>query len=140
MSAESQSNNQDNIVDKISSTFNLNKDEVQKVFDQNREEHRAEMEAKMEERLNTAVSDGKLTQDQATKIKAKKAELKTFMESQKDSSHEDRHEAMQAKRNELKQWAEENDIPDEYIQFMHGRDLRHGKSNVDGPPPYEYES
>lgn len=139
-SAQRQNTNQDSLIDKLSSTFNLNKDEVQKVFDQHREQQKAEMEAKMEERLNSAVTNGKLTQEQANKIKAKQAELKTFIESQKDATHKDRHEAMKAKRHELKQWAKENNIPDKYIHFMHGRGSKHGGRNIDDTPPAEQES
>ena len=74
----------------------------------------------MKDRLAQAVKDGKLTQAQADKITAKMAEMKTFMESQKDKTKEERKTAMEAKRDELKKWAEDNDIPEGYMPMGHG--------------------
>lgn len=110
------------LVDKIASRFSLDKSKVQAVFDEERAVHQAERQHAMKDRLATAVKDGKLTQGQADKIAAKQAEMKTFMESLKDKTRDQRHQAMEAKRNELKKWATENNIPEEYIgPAGHGR-------------------
>lgn len=137
-SAQSSNSNGESLVDKIATTFSLNKDDVQKVFDQGRDERKAEMEAKMDEHLAAAVDDGSLTQDQVDKIKAKREELKTFMDSLKDKTNEERRTAMEAKRTELEQWAKDNNIPDEFVRFarLHG----HGGRGFDGPPPSEVEN
>lgn len=119
-SAQSADSAEGSIVDKIAATFNLNKDEVQKVFDQDRDERQSKMAAKREERLATAVSEGSLTQEQADKLKAKHEELKALMDSLKDKSRDERHQAMEAKRSELEQWVKDNNIPDEYTHFLHG--------------------
>jgi hypothetical protein len=109
------------IVEKIASKFNLNKAEVQKVFDEERTVHEAEHQQAMKDRLAQAVKDGKLTQDQADKITAKQAEMKAYMDSLKDKTHEERHMAMESKRTELEQWAKDNNIPTEYLGKMGGR-------------------
>ena len=71
------------------------------------------------------MTDGKITQAQADLITAKHAELKTFMESLKDKTAAERMEAMKTKMDELKQWAEDNDIP---LQYLHlGMKGPHGK-------------
>lgn len=108
------------LIDKISQRFNLNKDEVKSVFDDQREEHRAEMQKTNEERLTQAVADGKLTEEQKTKILAKQAELRTQMESLQDKTREERRDAMRANHEALEQWAEENDIPEEYLHLNGG--------------------
>lgn len=107
-------------MDKIATTFNLDRAEVQKVFDQDRDERKTEIETKFNNRITEAVNNGELTQDQADKIKAKRTELKTFMDSQKDKTKQERHEAMRTKRAELQQWAKDNNIPDKFNHFMYG--------------------
>jgi len=110
------------IVDKIATKFNLNKDEVKAVFDANRTEHQAEMQAKMAERLAQAVTDGKLTQEQADHITAELKDIQNLMgtASPEDVSDEER-EAIKAKMDALHTWAEDNDIDLKYIGGM-----RHG--------------
>jgi hypothetical protein len=107
------------LVDKIASKFNLNKDEVQQVFDENREARQAEHEQAYKDKLAAAVKAGTLTQEQADKAQAKHDELKAEMEKNreafKDMTHEERHAAMDKKRTELKQWAQDNGIDESYV-------------------------
>lgn len=125
------------LVDKIATTFNLSKDDVQKVFDADRAEHQAERTQAMQDRLAQAVKDGKLTQAQADAITAKHAEMQTFMDSLKDKTAEERRTAMDAKRDELQQWAEDNDIPQQYLKFGRGDGPRGG---FGGPGGFRGES
>lgn len=113
-----------NLVDKISSKFNLNKTEVQKVFDEERDARQEEHKKKLEERLAQAVKDGKLTDDQKAKILAKFEENKSFRDSLKDKSEEERQAAIKQHRLDMQQWAADNDID---MKF-----LRRGGHN-DGP-------
>lgn len=121
--ASAQSNN-NSIVDKISSKFNLNKSDVQKVFDEERANHMAEREKAFADRLATLVKDGKITQAQADKITAKHGEMKAYMDSMKDKTREERHKAMEQKRTELQKWAKDNGIDEKYV--MGGGPGRHG--------------
>jgi hypothetical protein len=57
-------NRQETLVTKIAEKFKLNKTDVQAVFDANRSERRASMEAKYEERLKQLVTDKKITEAQ----------------------------------------------------------------------------
>lgn len=122
--ATSSNNGEGSLVDKIASTFNLDKDKVQEVFDADRAEHDAEHEAKLEERLAQAVKDGKITEDQKAKIIAKTKELKTEMENSRDEfknmTEDERHAHMEQQRKDLEQWAKDNDIPDEFLMFRFG--------------------
>jgi hypothetical protein len=56
------------LIDKIAQRFNLKKEDVQKVFDEERTAHQAEHEQNMTENLQKAVSDGKLTRNRPTKL------------------------------------------------------------------------
>lgn len=125
-SAETNSNGQTSLIDKIAQKFNLNKDEVKAVFEADRSERHAEMEAKAKEHLTQAVKDGKLTQEQADKITAKRAEMKAFRESLEGKTDEERKTAMEANREELKKWAADNDIP---MKYVHGPHIGHGRGH-----------
>lgn len=129
VSAASNNNGQDGLVSKIASTFNLNQDEVQKVFDENREEHQAEHKARLEKRLTKAVENGKISEDQKNLILAKMDENKAFFESLKDMSKSERKTALKNHREDMKSWAEENGIDKEYLLPSHhfGRHGGHGE-------------
>ncbi len=118
--AQSNTSGDTSLVDKLAQKFNLNKSDVQKVFDEDRTAHDAERQQHMDERLTQAVKDGKLTQAQADAIKSKMAEMKTYMDSLKDKTEQERHDAMKTKMDELKAWAAENNIPDGYMPMGHG--------------------
>lgn len=109
------------LVDKIAGRFDLDESEVQAVFDEHREEMHASHQARLEERLDEAVEAGELTEDQKNRILAKLEEIKqqheTSREDFKDMTREERHEAMKQKRDDLKKWAEENNIPEEYFRL-----------------------
>lgn len=108
------SKEQTSIVDKIASKFGLNKDDVQKVFDEDRTAHEAERQAKQSERLQKLVDAGTITADQKTKIEAKIAELQSKRESEHDSfkdlTDDERKAKMDAAKAELDQWAKDNGI------------------------------
>src|SRR5688572_20882191 len=87
------------LADKLSQRFKLNKTEVQQVFDQHRDERRAEREKRYEERLSQAVKDGELTEEQKSKLLAKHKELVTEMEKN--------HEEMKSKRSEAQSMSED---------------------------------
>jgi hypothetical protein len=110
------------LVEKIATKFNVDKAEVQKVFDEDRDAHHAEMEKKYEERLSKAVTDGKLTAEQKDKILAKHKELKAQMEARKESfadkTHEERKAEMDKQHEEIQAWLKSNNIPEEYFGFM----------------------
>lgn len=130
------------LVDKIAQKFNLNKADVQAVFDENRVEHEAAEQSRVETKLNQAVTDGKLTTEQKDKILAKRKELQDAREADKaamqDKTPEERHTAMEAKRTELEQWAKDNNIPTEYLRFVAGHGGRgHGPG---GPGPASFQS
>ena len=120
-SAATPSNGQDGIIDKLAARFNLNKEEVAQVFEEERAEREAERQQRAEERLTQAVKDGKLTEEQKAKILVKLEELRTAREEWKSKAPEDRREAKTGLHEELTQWATDNDVPLEYFKVIHHR-------------------
>ncbi|MBI1833478.1 MAG: hypothetical protein HYR90_01505 [Candidatus Andersenbacteria bacterium] len=117
--------NTTNLIDRLVERFSLNRDDLQTVFDEHRSDLMTEHEQAMKDRLAQTVTDGKITQAQADLITAKHAELKTFIESLKEKTMEERRDAMKTKMDELKRWAEDNDIPLQYLNL--GMKGPHGK-------------
>lgn len=98
------------IVQKIAEHFNLNVGDVQKVFDEERDERRADKYAFFAERLNDLVSEGKLTEAQKEAILDKHEEMQDKNEEWRNLSFEERKNKMQETREEFKEWAEEQGI------------------------------
>ena len=102
------------IVERLAEKFDLDVEDVQSVLDEAKDERMAEMNARVEGRLDQAVAEGKITEDQKQLIITKHGELQTEREASIDSwqgmTQEARREAMQKKHDELKAWAQENGI------------------------------
>lgn len=123
------------LIDKLVAKFNLNKDEVTKVFDENRIEQRANMDAKRkataEENLNAAVSKGELTAEKKQLILEKLTELEKEREvnrtAHQNLSVEERKTEMETHRAEMTKWASDNGIDVKYLMGGFGRGLGHGE-------------
>lgn len=107
----------DTLVEKIAGKFNLDKSEVQSVFDEAKEERRAEQQTKLSENLQEKVDDGTITLEQKALLENK---LNEMHEQRKDSknqdlSKEERRQQRKQHRDEFKKWAEENNIPIEVL-------------------------
>lgn len=114
------------LVQAIAQKFNLDQSQVQSVFDQHKAERHKEMKQKAEDRLNQAVKDGKITEEQKTKILEKLAELKAQHDSEefKKMTRAEKKAAMQKAHDELQTWATEQGIDTSY--FMMGFGQHHG--------------
>ncbi len=118
-SAQNSSTKHDAIVQKIADKFGLNKDEVQKVFDEEHTARQAEMETKNAQRLDTLVSEGKITEAQKTLIINKQKELREKHQANRGNfegkTPEEMITQMEAERIALEAWAKENGITTEYL-------------------------
>lgn len=107
------------LVEKISTKFNLDKADVQAVFDEARQEDMAQFKAAAEAHLTQLVTDGTITEAQKQLIIAKRQELQATHESRaetmKNLSGEEHRAAMEAERASLEAWAKQNAIPFEYV-------------------------
>lgn len=86
------------IIQNLAEKFNTSPEDVRGIFDQTREERQQERQKAVEDSLNQAVEDGKITEDQKNTILSKQAEIRKQMEEVK------------AGKEDLRKWADENDI------------------------------
>ncbi len=118
------------LVDKLASKFNLNKAEVQQVFDEQKATMNAERETKVKEAVAKLVTDKKITQAQADLINAKRESLEKERETNKDSftdlTQDERKAKMDEKKTALESWAKDNGIDTQYLRYVMGGGHGHG--------------
>ncbi|MBP6880766.1 hypothetical protein KBC31_04025 [Candidatus Saccharibacteria bacterium] len=126
--------NSESLVDRLTTKFELNKDEVKKVVTEFKEEKSVEHDAKRLEDLQAKVDDGTITAEQKTKLEAKFKEMGAAGDAIKDSdkTDEEKHDAMKAQRDEFKQWAEDNGISLDKIR-PEGKERGHHRHGGVGP-------
>ncbi len=113
------------IVAKIADRFNLNIDDVQKVFDEERDKRRAEMFARLSERLDDLVEIGKITPAQKELILDKHEEMKDAIDDLSGLSFEERRQKIMQLKSEFREWMEESDIDVPSGFFRYGFSMGH---------------
>ena len=103
------------LAQELAQRFNLKTGDVQSVIDQHHTEMQNYHEQTYEDRLNQAVTEGKLTSTQKDQILAKHKELAGFITSLQSQPASDRRKALAQKLTELHQWAKDNNIPAGYL-------------------------
>jgi hypothetical protein len=102
--------------------FNLNESEVEEFVAEERETRMEERKAQVDEKLNEAVANGTLTEDQKNALIQKIEEHRAEMG---ELSWEERHEHRDEHREEMHEWAETNGI--DLYELGLGRKGRFGK-------------
>jgi len=130
----------DNLIDKIATKFNLNKADVQKLFDEDRTAHEAQQAKQQSARLQKLVDAGTITAQQKTVIEAKVAELKAQREANRDSmkdlTGDQRKAKMDEERASLEAWAKQQGLDltklkGVFMGGMGGPGGRHGMPPTD---------
>ncbi len=108
------------LVQMIAQKFNLDQGAVQTVFDQYGQQQKANMQQKLDDRLNQAVQAGKLTQAQKDALVAKLAELKNKYSTTdfKNMTPDQRKQARQNEQAELISWAQSQGIDQSYLKMF----------------------
>lgn len=109
------------LAEKIAERFNLNLEEVQKVFEETRQEASQEMQTRFTERNRC-----ELTEEQRQSLSAKREELMAKYDDMKDLSREEMRNRMQEMRSEMQAWAEENGIDSKCADGGFGKGFRPG--------------
>jgi hypothetical protein len=109
------------MVQRLAEKFNLNADEVKTFLDEDRQTQQKEMLSEYETMLSEAVTNGELNEEQKALLLAKKVEQQAQMAARQpgQGNGPENREEMQAKRDEISQWAKDNGIDEKYL-FMHG--------------------
>ena len=119
------------LVSAIATKFNLKKDNVQKVFDEQRTQMETQREQEVKDQVAQLVKDGKLTQAQADKINAKRAELVKEREANRTSEQNltdaQRKTRMEERKTTLDTWLKDNSIDSQYAYLLMG-----GRGGSDG--------
>ena len=105
-----ESGNFPTIIQKLVERFGLDQGEVEEVFERDREERHAQMQARYEERLNQAVEDGQITQEQKEAILAKREQMRSECEVESGLSQEEREQNREEHHEEMEAWAEQNGL------------------------------
>jgi hypothetical protein len=125
-------NRQDGLVTKLATKFNLNKADVQAVFDEEHVARKADRLAQLSNILQTKVDAGTLTADQKKLIEAKLAEIQKTHEADKSThstkSAAERRAMREAGRVSLEKWAADNKIDMAIIDSV----MRGGKGGRGG--------
>ena len=116
------------LISAIAAKFNLNTNDVQQVFDEQRTKMEVLRQQNFADRLVSDVAGGKLIQAQADAITTKQAKMQTLRTEMQGKTAEEKRTALKAQMDDLKQWAKDNNIPQEYL-MMGGR----GFSGRPGP-------
>lgn len=114
----------------IADTFHLDKSKVQAVFDQHKADRQADHEARYEDRLSRAVSDGKLTAEQKSALMTEHQALRTKLDAAMQTTGDDRHTALEAVRAEAQQWAKDHNLDAKWLMMGAG-----GMGRRDGGHP-----
>lgn len=114
----------DGLIDKIATKFNLKKEDVKALFEEDRAARDAERTAEVETQLAKLVTDGKITAEQKDKLTSKRKELEAQREADRASmdgkTDEERKAAMEVKRTEIDKWASDNGIDKQYLRYLMG--------------------
>ncbi len=114
----------DSLVTAIADKFNLNKDEVQQVFDDQRAAMEQQRESEVEDAVAQLVADEKLTQEQADKLLAKRAEVQKERDANREEAQTKTRSEMRSEMDshmtELRQWAKDNGIDTKYLRYVVG--------------------
>lgn len=119
--------NREGLIEMLSAKFNLDENEVEKTLDEYRlayqAERQVEMKIRLEERLNQAIVDGKITEEQKNLLLEKREEMQSKISQDVEGWSEDRearHEKMESYREEMKEWAESNGIDTSLVGLDRG--------------------
>lgn len=97
---------------RLAERFGLNEGEVHEFMDEDRVEHKTQMEANFEQRMEEAVKNGDLTEDQVKAIETKHDELEAKREEVRNQEPGTRREAMHEIRDEMHDWIVEQGLED----------------------------
>lgn len=128
----------------VAQKFHLNQDDVQNTITSYMQQHKANfqanMQARIKNRLDTEVQQGKITsiQEQAIINELNSLKSKYNLSSLRTMTPQERQQTMQNMQNDLKTWAEQNGIDMSLIPFGFGMSRRFGwmgRHFMMGPTP-----
>lgn len=118
------------LITKLAQAFGKSEDEVQAVFNQLHEDQMAEHQQQVNTKLDDAVAQGTITEAQKQLILAKQEELRADkqadLENWQNLTPEERRTQMQAHREEMQTWANDNGINLSLLNLGWGKGMMGG--------------
>ncbi len=119
------------LIQKIVEKFGLKQADVEAVFEEHRNQMHEQMQERMSAKLDDAVKNGKITEEQKQLILKKHEEMKAEREKNRDTwqnmTQEERKAEHEKRQAEMKTWAESNGIDlDLFFGFKGGHGFGHG--------------
>lgn len=111
---------QTSLIDRIIAQFNLNKNDVQKVVDEERTQRRQAKQERMVANLDDAVAHGKITEEQKNLIRAKHEEVQKTRAQHMPGNRDANQAARAQERQAMEQWAKDNNIDTQYLMMGNG--------------------
>lgn len=128
--------NHDTFVSELAQRLGVSQQDVSSAMDEIHSEHQQEMATQFNDRLDEAVANGELTSQQKDLILQKHDEMVEQHQNREEWQNlepQERQEQMQTKRDELEDWAQENNIDMSYFGPGEGRGPGNGSRSGRGP-------
>lgn len=110
------------LIEKLASRFGVKTTEVEAVMEEVHKEHQQERQARLETRLDAAIKNGNLTEEQKVAILNKHTELLATWEAGREQfqtmTPEERKATREKAQAELEAWAKENAIDLKFFMIM----------------------
>lgn len=119
------------VVQNLVDQFDLDTNVVDEVIAETRDEKHNLVQGKHEEKLNQAVIDGLITEEQKSAILAMKSEFFNKHSELSSLSFEERREAKSELKEKFNTWAEENGIDLKQLYGFNHEGGKHGYKNWD---------
>lgn len=121
------------MIQKLAEHFNLNQSDVQTFMSDQRQQMQEQRQEEVKSKLDDAVTNGAITQDQENMLITKMDEMKQQRDDAKNLSFDEKRQAMQSIGDEFHTWASDNGIDLNALNLMqehHGMH-EHGFESTD---------
>ena len=119
------------IIEQLAEKLDLDPEEICEALEDIHEERKEEFKKNLEEKLDEAVEEGNITEEQKEAIITKSEEVAEELQDIKELPQSEKKEAMADINDDLREWAEENDIDlKELFPLAHARHVRAEKSRM----------
>lgn len=129
-SDEDSDNDYPAIVEQLAEKLNLEPEEVFEAFEDIHEERKEEFEKSFGHKLDRAIEEEYITEEQKDALIAKKEEVSEQLQQIKDLPQDEREEALKDIADDLKEWAEENDIEFKHLFPVAGMRLARARRSM----------
>jgi len=134
------SNHMSSLVDAVATKFNLNRSDVQSVFDSERAKIETTREQSVKDEIAALVTSKKLSQAQADALNTKRTELQAQREANRtadqNKTEAERDTLRQTRKTEIDAWLKQQGIDQQYGYLLagggHGHGGMHGKAQRGG--------